>query len=97
MAVPSDGSYGVEEGLISGFPCSCSGGEWEIVEGLEIDDFSRQRIDPAVDELKEERDAVRARSLADADRATDRSRTSWPDSGSRPLGVAPAARIHDAV
>ena len=58
MSVPSDGSYGVEEGLISGFPCSCSGGEWQIVEGLEIDDFSRQRIDASVDELKEERDAV---------------------------------------
>ena len=45
MAVPSDGAYGVEEGLISGFPCTCSGGEWEIVEGLEVDDFSRERID----------------------------------------------------
>ena len=59
MAVPSDGSYGVEEGLISSFPCTCSSGEWRIVEGLEIDDFSRQRIDASVAELKEERDAVR--------------------------------------
>ena len=59
MSVPSDGSYGVEEGLVSGFPCTCSGGEWKLVEGLEIDDFSRQRIDTSVDELKEERDAVR--------------------------------------
>jgi malate dehydrogenase len=58
MSVPSDGSYEVEEGLISGFPCTCSDGEWDIVEGLEIDDFSRQRIDASVDELKEERDAV---------------------------------------
>jgi malate dehydrogenase len=58
MSVPSDGSYEVEEGLISGFPCTCSDGDWEIVEGLEIDDFSRQRIDASVDELKEERDAV---------------------------------------
>jgi malate dehydrogenase len=58
MSVASDGSYGVDEGLISGFPCNCSGGEWEIVEGLEIDEFSRQRIDASVDELKEERDAV---------------------------------------
>jgi len=59
MSVPSDGSYGVEEGLISGFPCTCSGGEWKIVDGLEIDDFSRERIDASVDELKSERDAVR--------------------------------------
>ena len=58
MSVASDGSYGVDEGLISGFPCNCSGGEWEIVEGLEIDEFSRERIDASVDELKEERDAV---------------------------------------
>src|ERR671928_1697429 len=43
MAVCSDGSYGVEEGLISSFPCTCSGGRWSIVEGLEIDDFSRRR------------------------------------------------------
>jgi malate dehydrogenase len=58
MSVPSDGSYDVEEGLISSFPCTCSGGEWKVVEGLEITDFSRQRIDASVDELKEERDAV---------------------------------------
>jgi malate dehydrogenase len=58
MAVPSDGSYDVDEGLICGFPCTCSGGEWQIVEGLEVGDFSRQRIDASVDELKEERDAV---------------------------------------
>jgi malate dehydrogenase len=59
MAIPSDGSYGVEEGVISSFPCSCSGGSYEIVEGLEISDFSRARIDASVDELKEERDTVR--------------------------------------
>jgi malate dehydrogenase len=59
MGVPSDGNgYEVEDGLISGFPCTCSGGEWKIVEGLEIDDFSRERIDASVNELKEERDAV---------------------------------------
>jgi malate dehydrogenase len=63
MAVPSDGSYQVEEGLISGFPCSCNGGEWKIVEDLEIPDFSRQRIDASVDELKEERDAVKELGL----------------------------------
>ena len=45
-------------GLVSGFPCTCSEGEWKIVEGLEIDDFSRERIDSSVKELKEERDAV---------------------------------------
>src|SRR3954463_14566153 len=52
MAVPSDGSYGVEEGVISGFPVTTANGEYTIVEGLEIDDFSRQRIDATVDELK---------------------------------------------
>ena len=59
MGVPSDGSYDVEEGLISGAACECSGGEWKRVEGLEITDFSRQRIDATVAELKEERDAVK--------------------------------------
>jgi malate dehydrogenase len=60
MSVPSDGSYAVEEGLVSSFPCRCRGdGTHEIVQGLEINDFSRQRIDASVDELKEERDAVR--------------------------------------
>ena len=63
MAVPSDGSYGVEEGIISGFPCTCSGGECTIVEGLEINDFSRQRIDATVAELKEEREAVKELGL----------------------------------
>jgi len=63
MAVPSDGSYGVTEGVISSFPCTCSGGEWSIVEGLEIDDFSRERIDASVAELVEERDAVASMGL----------------------------------
>jgi malate dehydrogenase len=63
MAVPSDGSYGVAEGLVSGFPCTCSGGEWSVVEGLEIDEFSRQRIDTSVAELTEERDAVQGLGL----------------------------------
>jgi malate dehydrogenase len=58
MAVCSDGSYGVPEGLISSFPVTTSKGEWEIVQGLEIDDFSRARIDASVAELAEERDAV---------------------------------------
>ena len=59
MAVPSDGSYGVAEGIISSFPCTCSGGEYQIVQGLDIDEFSRARIDASVGELLEERDAVR--------------------------------------
>jgi malate dehydrogenase len=58
MAIPSDGSYDVEDGLISSFPCTCANGEYTIVEGLEITDFSRERIDASVAELKEERDAV---------------------------------------
>ena len=63
MAVPSDGSYGVEEGIISSFPCRCSGGQWEIVQGLEVPAFSRERIDRTVGELREERDAVRGLGL----------------------------------
>ncbi len=59
MGVCSDGSYDIEEGLISGFPCTCSEGRWEIVQGLELSDFSRERIDASVDELRSERDAVR--------------------------------------
>lgn len=58
MGVCSDGSYEIPEGLISGFPCTCSNGEWSIVEGLEIDDFSRERILASAAELEEERDAV---------------------------------------
>ena len=63
MAVASDGSYGVPEGLICSFPVTTKGGEWQIVEGLEIDDFSRARIDASVAELVEERDAVTALGL----------------------------------
>jgi malate dehydrogenase len=59
MAVPSDGSYGVDEGLISSFPCTCSGGEWSIVEGLELNDFARGKVEATVDELRDEREAVR--------------------------------------
>ncbi len=58
MGVPSDGSYGVPEGLISGFPVTVSDGEWTVVEGLEIDDFSRSKIDASVAELIDERDTV---------------------------------------
>lgn len=63
MGVVSDGSYGVPEGLISGFPCTCSGGEWSIVQGLEIDDFSRSKIDASVAELTGERDTVQSQGL----------------------------------
>jgi malate dehydrogenase len=58
MAVPTDGSYGIEEGLVCGLPCACNGADYEIVQDLEITDFARQRIDASVAELKEERDAV---------------------------------------
>ncbi|WP_137119798.1 malate dehydrogenase [Segeticoccus rhizosphaerae] len=58
MSVPSDGSYDVPEGLICSFPVTVEDGKWQIVQGLEIDDFSRARIDASVKELTEERDAV---------------------------------------
>jgi malate dehydrogenase len=58
MAVVSDGSYGVPEGLISSFPVTCHGGEWEIVQGIELDSFARDRLDASVTELVEERDTV---------------------------------------
>jgi malate dehydrogenase len=63
MAIPSDGSYDVEENLITSFPVTCSNGSYEIVQGLDINDFSRSRIDTTVEELKEERDAVRGLGL----------------------------------
>jgi malate dehydrogenase len=63
MSIPSDGSYGVDEGLISSFPVTCSGGSYQMVEGLEINDFSRSRIDATVNELKEEREAVKQLGL----------------------------------
>jgi malate dehydrogenase len=63
MAVVSDGSYGVQEGLISSFPVTTSGGDWTIVQGLDIDDFSRARIDATVAELAEEKDAVTSLGL----------------------------------
>jgi malate dehydrogenase len=58
MGVPADGSHGVEEGIVAGFPCTCANGEWSIVEGVEIPEFSRARIDASAAELREERDAV---------------------------------------
>ncbi len=63
MGVPSDGSYGIPEGLICGFPCTCAGGKWSIVEGLELDDFSRAKIDASVEELVGERDTVADQGL----------------------------------
>ena len=63
MGIPSDGSYGVPEGLISGFPCTCAAGERTIVDGLEIDDFSRSKIDASVAELISERDTVSEQGL----------------------------------
>ena len=58
MAIPSDGSYGIEEGLIYSFPCTCESGEYKIVQGLEIDEYSREKMDATMAELKEERDEV---------------------------------------
>lgn len=58
MGIAADGSYGIPEGIVAGHPCKCSGGEWSIVQGLEIDEFSRTRIDASVQELQEERKAV---------------------------------------
>ena len=63
MAVASEGGYGVPEGLISSFPVTCADGAWSVVQGLEIDDFSRARIDASVAELGEERDMVRGLGL----------------------------------
>ena len=58
MAVPADGSYGVEPGIIYSYPVRCSGGDYEIVQGLDIDDFSRARMDDTEKELREERAAI---------------------------------------
>jgi malate dehydrogenase len=62
-SIVSDGSYGVPEGLICSFPCRAANGEWEIIQGVEINDFSRERIDASVAELAEERDAVASLGL----------------------------------
>jgi malate dehydrogenase len=62
-AVVSDGAYGVPEGLVSSFPVTSRGGRWEVVTGLDVNDFSRERIDASVKELEEERDAVRGLGL----------------------------------
>ncbi len=59
MAVPADGSYGIEPGVIYSYPCVCKDGEYEIVQGLEISDFSRERMDATDRELREEAEAVK--------------------------------------
>jgi malate dehydrogenase len=63
MAVPSDGSYGVPEGMLSGFPCTCKGGDYSIVQGIEHNEFAQARIDASVKELIGERDAVKELGL----------------------------------
>ncbi len=63
MGVPSDGSYGIPEGLISGFPCTCENGRYSIVEGVDIDEFSRAKVDASVAELVAERDTVSSQGM----------------------------------
>jgi malate dehydrogenase len=63
MGVASDGSYGIPAGIFAGHPCTCANGEWSIVQGLDIDEFSRARIDASVKELQEEAQAVRELGL----------------------------------
>jgi malate dehydrogenase len=63
MSVASSGQYGVEEGLVSSFPVRVAGGDYEVVEGLEVGDFAQAKIDRTVNELKEERDAVKQLGL----------------------------------
>jgi malate dehydrogenase len=60
MGVPSDGSYGIPEGVLYGYPVTCKGGKFEIVKGLEISDFARKRMDATLKELHEERDGIKA-------------------------------------
>jgi malate dehydrogenase len=59
MGVPSDGSYGIPEEIVYGFPVTCAGGRYELVKGLEIDDWSRGKMDATLKELLEERDGVK--------------------------------------
>ncbi|HTA13682.1 MAG TPA: malate dehydrogenase [Solirubrobacteraceae bacterium] len=63
MGVVSDGSYDVPEGLISGFPCTCANGEWSIVQGIDLDEFSRSKIGASVQELSDERATVEGQGL----------------------------------
>jgi malate dehydrogenase len=59
MGVPSDGSYGIAEGVIFGYPVTCRGGQYQVVKGVEVSEFSRKRIDSTLKELHEERDSVK--------------------------------------
>ena len=63
MGIPSDGSYGIDEGLIFGFPVTCSGGSYQIVQGLDLNDFSKSRLDVTVKELTDERETVKQLDL----------------------------------
>jgi malate dehydrogenase len=63
MGIPSDGSYGVDEGLIAGFPVTCSNGSYEVVQGLDLNDFSRSRLDTTVNELGDERETIKRLEL----------------------------------
>jgi len=63
MGIPSDGSYGVDEGLICGFPVKCAGGAYEVVQGLELNDFSRERLQTSVNELRDERETIKRLDL----------------------------------
>jgi malate dehydrogenase len=63
IAIPSDGTYGIQEGIFCGYPCTCAGGEYTVVEGLELDEFSRSRIDASVAELADERESVKQLGL----------------------------------
>jgi malate dehydrogenase len=63
MGIPSDGSYGIDEGVITGLPVTCSGGSYQVVQGLDLNDFSRSRLDVTVKELKDEREMVKQLGL----------------------------------
>jgi len=58
MGVPSDGSYGIPTGIVFGFPCECKGGSYTIIQGIEIDDYSREKINKTLKELTDEAEAV---------------------------------------
>ena len=63
MGIPSDGSYGIDEGVITGLPVTCAGGSYQVVQGLDLNDFSRSRLDVTVKELKDERETVKQLDL----------------------------------
>jgi malate dehydrogenase len=94
MAVPSDGSYGVPEGLISSFPVTTKNGRYEIVQGLELDEFSRTRIDASVAELAEEREAVQKLGLVCP---TTRRIASPPPAGGSPASLLPQKGPRGAI